>query len=56
MKLYEFDAAHLSAALPLPAFQCAPGWRGAIAALQARLVRAWVGLYAAPPRRPLPPL
>jgi hypothetical protein len=56
MKPYEFEAVHLSAALPLPAFQSAPGWRGAIAALQARLVKAWVGLYAAPPRRPLPPL
>jgi len=32
------------------------GWRGAIAAVMNRLLTAWVGLYAAPPRRALPSL
>ena len=32
------------------------GWRGAIAAVVNRLLNAWVGLYAAPPRRALPSL
>ena len=27
------------------------GWRGVMAALGARLMKAWVGLYAPPPRR-----
>jgi hypothetical protein len=38
------------------AFQSNAGWRGAIAAVMARLMKAWVGLYAPPPRRALPPL
>lgn len=56
MKPYELDAVNLSTARPLPAFRSAPGWHGAIAAFQARLARAWIGLYAPMPRRPLPPL
>lgn len=31
--------------------QAGHGWRGVMAALGARLMKAWVGLYAPPPRR-----
>jgi hypothetical protein len=54
MKLNELDVTRLGTARALPAFQPASGWRGAIAALRARLVRAWIGLYAPPPRRLAP--
>jgi len=56
MKLNDLDAVNISAAMPLPAFPPAAGWRGAIAAFKATLVKAWVGLYAPPPRRTLPSL
>jgi hypothetical protein len=56
MKLNDLDMARLSTAQPLPVFQPTVGRRGALAALMARLVNAWVGLYAPPPRRPLPML
>ena len=39
-----------------PAFQAERGWRGEIAAVMSRLMEAWVGLYAPPPRRALPVL
>jgi hypothetical protein len=55
MKLNELKWVHLGAARPLPVIRCEPGWRGAMATLKTRLVRAWVGLYAPPPRQ-LPPL
>jgi hypothetical protein len=56
MKLNDLDGVNISAAMSLPASPPAAGWRGSIAALKARLVKAWVGLYAAPPRRALPSL
>jgi hypothetical protein len=56
MKLNDLDVMHLNTARPLPSFQYAPGWRGTMAALQARLEKAWVSFYAPPPRRPLPVL
>jgi hypothetical protein len=51
MKMNEFDVVHLVAVHPLPVLQAGRGWRGAIAALKTRLMAAWVGLYAQPPRR-----
>jgi hypothetical protein len=51
MKLNDFDKALFDAAQPLPADRRGSGWRAALAALKARLEKAWVGLYAAPPRR-----
>jgi hypothetical protein len=56
MKLNDLDAVHISAARLLPAFPPVPGRRGAVAALKTRLVQAWIGLYAPPPRRALPSL
>ena len=55
MKLNDLDMEHLAAARPLPVFRLERGWRGVLAVLRARLARAWIGLYAAPPRR-LPPM
>jgi hypothetical protein len=46
-----FDRAHFNGGGPLRALRSGPGWRRAVAALRARLARAWVGLYAPPPRR-----
>jgi hypothetical protein len=51
MQLNGFDLAHVGAARPLPVTRSGHGWRGAIAALGARLASAWVSFYAAPPRR-----
>lgn len=55
MKLNDFDRALFDAAQRLPDYRPQRGWREAIAALKARLEKAWVGLYASPPRclRPL---
>jgi hypothetical protein len=51
MKLNDLDVVHLGAAQLLAVHQAERGWRRAIAALNARLVKAWIGLYAPPPRR-----
>ena len=51
MKLNDFDRALFDAAQPLPVHRPQRGRRAAVAALKARLEKAWVGLYAAPPRR-----
>jgi len=55
MKLNDFDLVHLAVARPVPEIQSDQGWGGAIAVLKTRLAKAWVGLYAAPPRH-LPPM
>lgn len=47
---------HAEAARPLPVCQAETGGRRVIAALKARLMKMWVGLYAPPPRRPGPML
>jgi hypothetical protein len=36
--------------------QAGDDWRGVIAVVMTRLMKAWVGLYAQPPRRALPVL
>jgi hypothetical protein len=51
MKLNDFDTALFEAARPLPVHRPQRGWRTAIAGLKTRLEKAWVGLYAPPPRR-----
>jgi hypothetical protein len=51
MKWKGFDLAQFGGGRPLPALRSGPAWRRAVAALRARLERAWVGLYAPPPRR-----
>jgi hypothetical protein len=56
MKLNDLETVEIDAARRAPEFRFAPGGRGAIAALMTGLVQVWIGLYAAPPRRPLPPL
>jgi len=56
MKLNDLDAVHIRAARPLRTFQSGSRRPGIAEALMTRLMRAWIGLYAAPPRRPLPPL
>jgi hypothetical protein len=43
-------------AQPLPVYQADRGWRGAIAGLRTRFMKAWVGLYASPPRSMAPAL
>jgi len=55
MKLNDFDRELFDAAQLLPVHRPQRGWRAAIAALYARLEKAWVGLYAPQPRhlRPL---
>lgn len=55
MKLNDFDLAQFAAAGPLPVHRFETGWRAALAALRNRLEKAWIGLYAAPPRD-LPPM
>lgn len=55
MKLNDLDGMSFDTARPLPVCRSEHGWNQSIAALKARLARAWVGLYAPPPRR-LPPL
>jgi len=52
----EFDMTQFGAVRPLPVYRSPRSWRGALAALKARLEQAWVGLYAPPPRRALPDL
>lgn len=49
MKPNDFDEMLFKAAQPLPVQQAERS--GAIASLMARMLEAWAGLYAAPPRR-----
>jgi hypothetical protein len=55
MKMNDLDLAHFHAAQMPAVRQLERGWRGALAAFYETLMKAWVGLYAAPPRC-LPPL
>ncbi|HEY7743584.1 MAG TPA: hypothetical protein VIA19_11115 [Burkholderiales bacterium] len=55
MKLNDFELARSAAARPLPAHWSETGGRAALAALRNRLEKAWIGLYAPPPRN-LPPM
>lgn len=45
------DLVPCATARAVPVYEAERGLRGAIAALRTRLMKAWVGLYAAPPRR-----
>lgn len=51
MKLNDLDGTCFDTARQLPVRRSEYGWNRSIAALKARLARAWVGLYAPPPRR-----
>ena len=56
MKLNDLDVMYVSTALPMCPIQAKPGRRGFVETLMTRLMKVWIGLYAAAPRRPLPPL
>ena len=56
MKLNDLDRVIIRTARPMHPIQAEPGRGGFVEALTTRLMRAWIRLYAASPRRPLPPL
>jgi hypothetical protein len=45
------DIVSAATARPVPVYEAERGLRAGIAALGTRLMKAWVGFYAAPPRR-----